>query len=212
MNSFIVNLCFLLLYLFPTYLLTASRWETSYVTVHHICLLICISVLNLTVYTQIQKHTESKQADISDSSNNVFSTFIFSIITQKRIKSKSSNSQRCKAAHFHEQTSVVKHKTWYCLSSTCCKGNAKLLTVRWLTVVNVRVETAWLTNVVKEPLGPVKRNLVTASLVGQCSFSDIMPSVPVYWSYTPTPYRPSRSLEACKMENGSRPLHAVKEE
>lgn len=64
----------------------------------------------------------------------------------------------------------------------CCKGNAKLLTVRWLTVVNVRVETAWLTNVVKEPLGPVKLNL--ASLVGRCSFSDIMPSVPLYQYHT----------------------------
>lgn len=89
----------------------------------------------------------------------------------------------------------------------CCKGNAKLLTVRWLTVVNVRVETAWLTNVVKDQFFSL--NLITASLVGQCSFSDVMPSVPVYWSNTPTPYRPLRSLEACKMENGSRPLHAA---
>lgn len=79
----------------------------------------------------------------------------------------------------------------------CCKASD----CQWLTVVNVRVETAGLTDAVKEPTGPVKLNL--ASLVGRCSFSDIMPSVPVYHTVL---------QEACKMDNGSRRLHAVKEE
>lgn len=57
-------------------------------------------------------------------------------------------------------------------------------------MVNVRVETARLTDAVKEPLGPVKLKL--ASLVGRCSFSDILPSAPVHHTVLQEAWKPAR--------------------